>query len=284
MIITTLPLTDPSYPQELLRLHTPPKQIHFLGKSPATLGPTVAIVGARRPTAYGLAVTKKLAEELAYRGITIISGLAIGIDTAAHQGALKANGTTVAVMPCGLDRVYPAINHRLAKDILLQGGSLISEYPKGTTPYKSNFIARNRIVAGLADAILVTEAAEKSGTLITVRFGLEQGKTILSVPGNISSVLSKGTNNLIKTGAFPVTEVLDVLHAMGMEDTLADHEPMAMNADEQLLINLLRAGVTNQEELLRQSELPVTGFNSTLTMLEITGRIESIGQGQWILR
>ena len=284
MTITKVSSSDPSYPASLARIHVPPKDLYYLGKAPVDLGVSVAVVGSRRPTAYGIAVTKQLSEELARRGVTIISGLALGVDALAHQAALKAGGRTIAVMPGGLDRIYPATNHKLARDILVQGGTLLSEYPVGMPAAKHHFIARNRIVAGLADAILVTEAAEKSGTLITVRYGLEQGKTILSVPGNITSVLSKGTNNLIRTGATPVTEVIDILHAMGLEDTMADHEPVIMNADEQVIVDLLRQGITHQEDLLGQSNLPVTAFNTTLTMLEITGRIESIGQGQWILR
>ncbi len=284
MVTTTYTINDPSYPADLLRLPQPPKKLHFIGKPPTNLSPSIAVVGSRKPTTYGAVITSQLTEELAMRGITIVSGLAIGVDGLAHRAALKAGGRTIAVMPCGLDRIYPASHHKLAKDILAQGGSLVTEYPEGMTPYQSNFVARNRIVAGLADAILVTEAAEKSGTLITVRHGLEQGKTILAVPGNITSPLSKGTNNLIRMGAVPITEVIDILHAMNLEDRISDTEPVSLTADEQKIINIMRSGITKQEELLKQSQLPIQVFNSTLTMLEITGRIESIGQGQWIIR
>ncbi len=284
MKTTTLSLNDPSYPAQLQEIHSPPKKLYILGPNVDDISPSVAIVGSRKPTSYGIGVTKQLAEELAQRGFTIISGLAHGVDGIAHRAALKVGGRTIAVMPCGLDFVYPAAHRQLAKDILAQGGSLVSEYPQGSTPYRSNFVARNRIVSGLADAVLVTEATAKSGTLITVRFGLEQGRTILSVPGDITSPLSEGTNTLIKRGATPVTEVKDILHVMGLEDRL-DHQPtLAMSADEQAIIHLLDSGVNQQDELLLKSKLPVTAFNSTLTMLEITGRVENIGQGQWILR
>ncbi len=284
MKILTIRPHDDHFPPLLRLIHSVPKQLYYLGQPPIDTTPAIAIVGSRRPTGYGLAVTKLLSEELARRGVTIVSGLALGIDAVAHRAALKAGGRTIAIMPGGLERVYPASHQSLAKDILLNGGTLISEYASGTPPFKQNFVARNRLVSGMSDAVLVTEAAAKSGTLITVKFALEQGKTVLSVPGNITSVLSAGTNNLIKTGATPVTDVVDILHAIGLEDTEKQHTPVAMSADEGVIIQLLSSGITQQEELLSKCNLPVTAFNSTLTMLEITGRVENIGQGQWILR
>lgn len=285
MKINTLHKQDDNYPNILHDIDSPPKTIYYLGSKPTDLSPSLAVVGSRRPTPYGMEITKHLVEELASIGFTIISGLALGIDGIAHLSTLEVKGRTIAVMPCGLDRIYPSSHLAVAREIVENGGTLISEYKEGTPPLKQHFVARNRLVSGLADAVLVTEAAEKSGTLITVRFGLEQGKTILSVPGNITSPLSKGTNNLIKSGAQAVTSALDVLHAMGLESKNIKRQNIeALNGAEAQIISLLKKGITDSDELRIKCELNINEFNSTLTMLEITGRITSVGANQWILK
>ena len=168
--------------------------------------------------------------------------------------------------------------------ILQHGGTLISEYPDGEPAYKDHFIARNRIASGLGDALLITEAAEKSGTLHTANFALEQGKPVLAVPGNITSLTSAGTNNLIKAGATPVTSAQDVFHALGMEFAEKKREaPRSGNPNEQAILDLLFSGVSDGTDLLGQSELEVSLFNQTLTMLEIRGRIRPLGNNRWAL-
>jgi DNA processing protein len=219
-------------------------------------------------SAYGKQVTAQLARELAERGVVIISGLALGVDGIAHQACLEAGGTTVAVLANGLGKIYPATHTHLGRRILEQGGTIMSEYPEGTPGFKDHFIARNRIVAGLAQALLITEAAEKSGTLHTAKFALEQGRDVLAVPGNITSPGSAGTNNLIKTGATPVTSVDDVLYALNLRNTVL--ETIAIrgdNAEEQAILDLLQEGTTEGVELLSRSRLQAPAFNQALTML-----------------
>ncbi len=202
----------------------------------------------------------------------------------AHQAALEAGGTAVAVLASGLDQITPAANHWLGQKILKQGGALISEYPPGAPVHKYNFVARNRLVAGLSQAVLITEAAAKSGSLHTVNFALDQGKTVMAVPGNINSSLSAGTNQLIKTGALPVTELADILLALGLTPTPQQLSLPTGNPAEIAILELLQTGITDGGELLKQSKLKPQTFNQTLTMLEITGHIYALGAGRWGLR
>ncbi len=286
MSITTLKLVNKDIPEPLRHIPTPPKQLWVLGNlTPLLDKPKVAVIGSRKASPYGTHTTEKLAGELAGKGIVIISGLALGIDGIAHRAALGSGGHTIAVLPCGLERVYPSSHRELAKRILDGGGALISEYPEGTEPRRENFIARNRLISGLADGVLIPEAAEKSGSLHTANFALEQGRTVMAVPGNITSPTSKGTNNLIKSGATPVTEAADVLHALGLEGITPEQtELLGQNREEQIVLDLLGDGVTDAAELLARSELTAPAFNQTLTMLEITGRIKPVGAGHWTLR
>jgi DNA processing protein len=243
--------------------------------------PTIAIVGSRKVSAYGRDVTKRLARELAEQGMVIVSGLAFGVDSIAHQAVLDAGGQTIAVLPSPLESIYPASHRQLAKRIVEQGGALVTEYPAGTESFKGNFVARNRIIAGLADATLVTEAALKSGSLHTARFALNAGRDVLSVPGNITSPTSEGTNNLIKHGATPVTSVDDVLFSLGIDRSATKAIPKGSNEAEQTILNLLHMGVVDGAQLQAKSGLSIEQFNQHLTMLEITGKIRSLGANQW---
>lgn len=275
---------DKDYPDALRNIASQPKQLFYIGAPPIDLDqrPTVAIVGSRKVSHYGQQVTAELASALASRKITIVSGLALGVDAIAHQAALGAGGRAIAVLPCGLDKIYPATNYQLAKRILDQGGTLITEYPAGTEPFKQNFIARNRLIAGLAQATLITEAAEKSGSLHTANFALEQGKEVLAVPGNITSYLSAGTNNLIKSGATPITSAQDIFAVLNLTvQAEEEHEILAANEEEQIILKLLTSGVSDGTELLAGSKLKTALFNQTLTMMEITGKIKAAGNDQW---
>jgi DNA processing protein len=216
----------------------------------------------------------------------IVSGLALGVDSVAHRATVAAGGHCIAVLPGPLDNIMPSSHWQLAQSILDQGGALVSEYPDGTEVFKTNFVARNRLVAGLADAVLITEAVEKSGSLHTARFALEQGKDVLAVPGNITSNTSIGTNNLIKAGAAPITSYVDVLHALGLVEGLKarKHTPKGRNTQEQAVIELMAKGISDGQQLLRQSGLDAAGFAQTLTMLEISGKIHSLGANQWTLQ
>ncbi len=248
------------------------------------LRPRIAIVGSRKVTAYGRSVTNQLAGELAKAGVVVVSGLALGIDGIAHRAALDAGGLTIAVLAGGLDKIYPSNHEQLAKQIVGQGGALISEYPVGVPSLRYNFIERNRIVSGLSSAVLITEAAEKSGTLHTATFALEQGREVLAVPGNITSPQSAGTNRLIKSGATPVTCVEDVFRALGIQSpTKLRLRPRGATPEEQAIIDLLVAGESDGIVLLEKSALEVVRFNQSLTMLEITGKVRSLGANRWSL-
>jgi DNA processing protein len=254
-------ITTSVVPKKLRNIAVPPKQLFVKGEDVKDLlaRPSVAIVGSRKVSAYGKAVTAALAGDFGARsGVLIISGLALGVDSIAHRSALEAGGRTLAVLPSPLDHIYPASHQQLAEQIVRGGGALVSEYPSGAQVYPVNFIARNRIASGLCDALLITEAAEKSGTLHTARFALEQGKEVLAVPGNITSPTSAGTNNLIKTGATPVTSVDDVLHALGLEmRRTAKQAPKGNTPHEQALLDLLFSGLRDGAELLERSGLDV---------------------------
>jgi len=286
MEVKKLTLQANGYPDRLRDIPTPPKDLFYIGADPSDwlARPKVAVVGSRGVTPYGKQITTALSRELAKRGVVIISGLALGVDGIAHAACLDAGGTTVAVLANGLDSVYPASHTQLAKRILEQGGTILSEYPEGTPGYPSNFVARNRIVAGLADALLITEAAEKSGTLHTARFALEQGREVLAVPGNITSLKSTGTNNLIKVGAHPATSVDDILYVLGIDGTAKDIRVRGDTAEEQAVLDLLYDGVSDGHELLLASKLPAVQFNTVLTMLEISGKIRALGSNQWVAK
>ncbi len=284
MTYERLLLHDTDYPDLLRHMKDPPAQLHYAGQPIASWlqRPRVAIVGSRKLSNYGRHVTLQLAAELAQAGVVIISGLALGVDALAHQGALEAGGTTVAVLPCSLDKLYPATNERLGKRIVAAGGTLISEYPRGA-PYmnKYNFVARNRIISGLADAVLITEAALDSGSLHTAEFALQQGREVLVVPGNITSPTSAGTNNLLKAGATPITSVQDVLRVLQIEDGGPKPQRRGSTAAEQTILDLLDSDVHEGDQLLQASQLPTDVFNQSLTMLEITGKITAGGANSW---
>lgn len=209
--IDIVSIQDAEYPEILKEIYDAPISLYVRGNKNILNELSVAIIGCRECTEYGRNITKNLSYNIAKNGINIVSGLAKGIDGIAHQGALFAKGKTIAVLGNGLDTIYPKENEHLALEILQKGGAIISEYPLGTKPEKQNFPERNRIVSGMSKGIIVVEAKEKSGTLITVDFALEQGRDVFVVPGNINSEASIGTNDLIKQGAKLITSYKDLL-------------------------------------------------------------------------
>ena len=281
--IKKLTLKDTAFPQKLRDISSPPQQIFVLGDlEPLLTAPALAVVGSRKVTPYGKQITIDLVEAVAAQGVLIISGLALGVDSVAHVAALNAGGKTIAVLPSGLDKIYPSTHYHLALEILKKGGALVSEYPENSEPYPINFIARNRLVSGLSDGVLITEAATKSGTLHTANFALEQGKTVMAVPGNATSEQSRGTNNLLKTGAVMVTESKDILQALNLN--IKDKQasiPLGNTEAESTLLQMIAAGTTDAAVLLAESSLSASEFNQTLTMLEITGKIRALGAGHW---
>jgi DNA processing protein len=273
------------YPKSLKQLAVVPKQLYIKSENWSELlsRPTVAIVGTRRATSYGIAVTQKLTAELARRGIVIVSGLALGLDSVAHRAALESGGLTVAVLPSSLEKIYPATHYQLAQEIIKKGGALITEHAPGHEVNRGSFLERNRIVAGLSQAIVVPEAAERSGTSNTVSYALELGIPVLAVPGNITSPYSAGTNNLIKMGAAVVTSYKDVLESLNLTDQETT-EIRGSTDTEIAILQLLRSGITDSNELMSKSALGTAEFQQTLTMLEIAGAIKPIGMGQWSLK
>lgn len=285
--VRVLRAADPDFLALLKQIPDSPKQLYYQGDNLAGLckSPCVAIVGSRKVSTYGRSVTEKLAGELAKQGVVIISGLALGVDSIAHQAALDAGGRTIAVLPTGLDHIYPASHTHLARKIVESGGALVTEYPFETPVMKHQFLARNRIISGLSYGVIVTEAAAHSGSLNTANFALEQGREVMAVPGNITSLLSAGTNNLIKSGATPITCVQDVLDTLELEFTpiFIDPARLASNDQERQLLILLGEGITNAAALLSRSKLEASVLNQTLTMLEIAGIVKNAGNNNWSL-
>jgi DNA processing protein len=281
--VNTLKFTDDDFPAALKTIASPPRMIYWAGQKPESWLhlPKVGIVGSRKLSAYGQTVTRKLSSQLASHGVVIVSGLAYGIDVTAHLAALDSGGTTVAILPSGLDSIYPAAHQNIARRIA-ENGCLITEYPPKTMSFPSNFIARNRLISGLSDILIVTEAALKSGSLHTARFALEQGKTVMAVPGNITSPGSEGCNNLIKSGAVPVTAVDDVFFALKLKPNRSVNRPFAGSPEETIIINLINEGVNDQEELALATKIAGAELASTLTMLEIGGHIRPAGNGRWV--
>lgn len=215
--IKTIPQNDSQYPLLLNEIPNPPKEIHLLGNLPDQNFPHIAIVGTRKATTEGRLIAKKIAQKLAEFGAVIVSGLAMGIDTAAHEGALAGNGKTIAVLACGLDSIYPRQNENLAKKILETNGVIISEYPIGTPAYPDQFLARNRIVSGLSVATIVIEAPIDSGALVTARLAAEQGREVFIIPGPINHPNYRGSHKLIRDGARLVTSIEDILEDLGID-------------------------------------------------------------------
>ena len=207
--IKIIKLGNINYPEKLKNIYGKPQYLYVLGNEKLLNEKSIAIIGCRNASNYGLRSAYQFGYELAKKEICIISGFARGVDTYAHKGAVAAKGKTIAVLGCGLDIIYPPENMELYKQILINGGAIITEYPLGSKPEKYHFPIRNRIISGLSDGVLVVEAKKKSGTLITVEYALEQGKDVYAIPGNITSNNSYGTNELIKEGAIPVTSIDD---------------------------------------------------------------------------
>ncbi len=203
-------IEDEEYPEKLRRITNPPEQLYCVGDVELLNNDSIAIIGCRNASPYGYKIAKIFADGISKKGVTIISGLARGIDSEAHKYSVNNVGKTIAVLGCGLDIIYPKENEELYKEIISNGGLIITEFDFGTKPLKENFPQRNRIVSGLSDGVIVIEAKRKSGTMITVDYALEQGKDVYAVPGNIDSINSTGTNELIKQGATPITSFKEV--------------------------------------------------------------------------
>jgi len=277
---------DDLYPQQLLNIYDRPPYIYVLG----TLDKddiNIAIVGSRAASSYGKYTTEKLSRELALKGVTVVSGMARGIDSSAHRGSIAVNGRTIAILGSGLNVIYPPENKKLFHDII-EHGAVISEYPLGTPPRSSNFPARNRIISGMSYGVVIVEAGEKSGSLITARLALEQGREVFAVPGSIDAAGSRGTNKLIKQGAKLIENTDDILEEIlpqiesinplkisdisSQQETLCDPAGILNETDQRICHYLSRTKI-HIDDLISSTQLPSSDVLSSLTAMELNGLV-----------
>jgi DNA processing protein len=277
--IQILTWEDEAYPQRLKEIEQPPPVLYVRGEYLPEDVFSVAIVGTRRVTAYGRQITEELAAFLAANGITIISGLARGVDVIAHQTALKAGGRTIGVLGSGVDKIYPP-EHRALAEKMAERGAIISDYPPGTPPDASNFPPRNRIISGLSLAVVVIEAGETSGALITAEFAAEQGREVFAVPGSILAPQSKGTNKLIQKGALPLLSVDDLMQALDLTrlgEQKAARKIIPTDETEARLMHVLGAEPLHVDEIRQQAELPIERVTAALALMELKGMVRQVG-------
>ncbi len=277
--VQVLTWEDERYPQRLRTIDDPPPVLYVKGELAPADDWAVAMVGTRNASNYGREAARTLATDLVRAGVTVISGLALGIDAQVHRSALEAGGRTIAVLGSGLDVLYPWENLKLAQEIIAHG-ALVSEYALGTQPEATNFPPRNRIISGLSRGVVVVEAGEQSGALITARYAAEQGRDVFAVPGSIFFRGSIGTNRLIRDGATPVLSAEDVLAGLNLT-TVAQHveAQMLLPADEAeaRIFDLLSSEPTHVDELGRAVNLPIAQVSSTLALMELKGLVHQVG-------
>jgi DNA processing protein len=276
---------SPAYPSRLREIYDYPPVLYIRGDLLSEDECCLAVVGTRRATVYGRQVTEEIVADLARNGVTIVSGLARGVDSIAHRTALESGARTMAVFACGLDIVYPAENAKLAREIM-EHGALISEYPIGTKPKADNFPRRNRIMSGLSLGVLVIEAGESSGALITANQALDQNREVFAVPGSIMSPASRGTNRLIQEGAKLVTNYIDILEELNltiMSQQLEMKELLPVDETESLLLMQLSREPIHIDDICRRSGLAAALVGSTLTMMELKGLVKQVGAMNYVL-
>lgn len=270
---------DKAYPQRLKEIGQPPPVLYIRGEYLPDDLFAVAIVGTRRATPYGRQITEELSTFLAVNGMTVISGLARGVDAVAHQSTLKAGGRTIAVLGSGVDKIYPP-EHRALAEQMMERGAIISDYAPGTPPDASNFPPRNRIISGLSLAVVVVEAGETSGALITAEFAAEQGREVFAVPGSILAPQSKGTNKLIQNGALPLLSVNDLMQALDITrvgERKAARKIMPSDAIEAKLLTVLTSEPMQIDEIRNQAELPIEKVSASLALMELKGMVRQVG-------
>lgn len=275
---------DGTYPQRLLEIYAPPPLLYLWGVFEPRDRIAVGIVGTRKVSSYGRAVTEELAGELARSGVTIVSGLARGVDACAHRAALQAGGRTIAVLGSGLNWIYPSEHRRLAEEIAANG-VVISDYPLDTQPEGKNFPPRNRIISGLSLAVVVIEAGESSGALITADFAVEQGRDVFAVPGDIYRPGSRGTNRLIQSGAEPLLGAEEVLERLNLELVARQEEAedvLPEDPDERKVLEMLSDQPLHVDELGVRSGMKPADVAALLAMLELKGRVRQVGGMQYI--
>lgn len=284
--IKILTLFDDNYPKLLQQIYDPPIILYYKGEFTSQDARAIGVVGTRKITGYGKTVTEKFVAELSNFGLTIVSGLARGVDTIAHQTALASSGRTIACLGGGLNKIFPPENIKLAEEIAKGFGAVISEYPPDYPSLAGNFPSRNRIIAGLSLAVLVTEAAEDSGSLITAKFALEEGREVFAIPGPITSSLSKGPASLIKQGARLVTEPAEIIEELGIKP-MQNAEFRMQNQNnltqiEKTILNHLENEARHIDEIARDLKKPSFEISAALLKMEISGLVKSLGGGNYI--
>lgn len=279
--ISYLTFFSKDYPDKLRNIHSSPKVLYYKGDiSLLHHSLMIAVVGSRKPTPYGIWVTKTLSSELAKNGFCIVSGMASGVDGLSHEEAIRAEGKTICVLGGSIHKPYPKSNVKLMQNVLESGGLVISEYSPMDATLPANFAFRNRIVSGLSDGVLITEAGMKSGTLITANYALEQGKTVFAVPGNINSKCSVGTNNLIREGAVIVCGIYDILEAFSMEyrpqKDQADR-PELSEIENKIYQQIKKRGICHVEQLATEAQINIKDITGILNIMDIKGLIRYDG-------
>lgn len=283
--ITALTVKDEEYPALLKSIYDPPPLLFIDGYLPPSESAKLAVVGSRQASAYGLQVARELTDELARAGLIIVSGLAYGIDEVAHRATINADGITIAVLGCGLLNIGTARQRYLAAEIKEKGGAIISEFPLRAPGLRHNYPYRNRVISGISHGTLVIEATEKSGSLITAKSALEQGRDVFALPGPITSETSKGTNNLIKMGASPVTEAADILDMIDVKGVqyVAKPLPTPDSKEEAQITELLSKNPIHIDEITRITQMDAKNVAGTLSLMEMKGRAHQIGGMYYVL-
>ena len=277
--ISILTLPEPEYPRLLREIEQPPPVLYIRGSLTPADDFSVAMVGTRKVTPYGQQITRDTSTFLAGHGLTIVSGLARGVDALAHQHALKAGGRTIAVLGSGVDVIYPP-EHRKLAEAIIENGAIISDYPLGTQPEGVNFPPRNRIISGLSLATIVVEAGDRSGALITADFAVEQGRDVFAVPGNVLSPMSQGPNRLIQNGAYAMISPQDVLDALGLEqvsDFQAARQTLPADTTEAKILQVLDYEPIHVDEICHAAGMAVETVTAALTMMELKGMVQHVG-------
>ena len=283
--IKVVSMVEDEYPANLRQITGCPPVLYYKGTILPGDDLAVAVVGSRNATPYGRQVTERLVFDLAKNGLTIVSGLARGIDSIAHRTALEAGGRTIAVLGCGVDLVYPPENKKLAEEIA-KSGAVVSEFPLGFPPVQSNFAARNRIISGLSLGVLVTEAAIDSGSMITAGSAAEQGREVFAVPGPITAKTAEGVNNLIKDGVTPVTNAADVLAGLDVErkkqqEISKKQQIIPGDKDQQKILSILDGEAKHIDTIAREIGMPIEKIASELSLMELSGFVKNYGSGVW---
>lgn len=275
---------DRDYPANLRQLEGCPAVLYFRGTLLPEDDLAVAVVGSRNATIYGRQITEKLVFELSKNGLTVVSGLARGIDSVAHKMAIDAGGRTIAVLGSGIDSIYPPENRKLAEEIV-KNGALVSEFSLGFPALPNNFAARNRIISGLSLGVLVTEAAVDSGSLITAGYAAEQGREVFAVPGPVTSKTSEGTNNLIRDGVHLVTAAADILEILDIErkarQVTRDTKHFIKDKNQAAILAILDGGTKHVDAIAKETKLPIEAVSAALSMMELSGMVRNYGSGVW---